>query len=443
VGQSPYQQPRPAQSYQWNFNDYNQSDGLKSGKARKKRAPLGFVVLIAAVIIATAAYALTRGRNWISPEITESNGTQSYDSSAVEEYHTVESVPSALATSSEAVLHITDTSSAASSTESVSGGVLSVKQINKKLVPSVVGIQTYSPSDMDTEPIAEGSGVIMDTNGYIITNAHVLELSSNVLPKVKVVLHDERSFEGTIVGKDRNTDIAVIKINAPNLVAAEFGDSKILEVGDLVVAIGNPGGLAFAGSTTNGIVSGVDRKLTDQNGYTMSCIQTNAAINPGNSGGALANAYGQVVGITSSKISDVDYEGMGFAIPIHEAMPIINELIANGRVTGRPMIGITYKSDQIIDEMLSSFYGVPTGIVVDSVNPESDAYKKDLRPGDIIHKIDNTVITGISDVQLALSGKKSSDTVALTIFRRTDIANDQAQGDEFTIRIILMENTGS
>ncbi|MEG1993922.1 MAG: trypsin-like peptidase domain-containing protein, partial [Oscillospiraceae bacterium] len=235
-------------------------------------------------------------------------------------------------------------------------GKLTTEQIYSKVSPSVVGIVSYRQSgNLFSAKMGEGSGIVMRADGYIITNAHVIDGADGF----KVVLSNGEEYAGVVVGKDLDTDLAVIKIEAHDLTFAEFGNSQQVNIGEKVVAIGNPSGLQLAGTTTQGIISSKDRPVTTENGITVNCLQTDAAINPGNSGGALVNEYGQVIGITSSKISSVDYEGIGFAIPISDAQPIINDIIDYGYVKGRVKIGVTLEP---IDEILASMNNVPTGL---------------------------------------------------------------------------------
>ncbi|MDE7279361.1 MAG: trypsin-like peptidase domain-containing protein, partial [Oscillospiraceae bacterium] len=219
---------------------------------------------------------------------------------------------------------------------------LSVPEIVKKAKPSVVGISSV----FGENSIGTGTGIIISPNGYIVTNAHVVQNLSDgkriPAENVTVVLADKTEYPAQIIGADSRTDLAVVKINGgeKNFSAAEFGDSGKLVEGELAVAIGNPLGFELYGSITCGIISALDRTITIDE-YEMTLIQTDAAINPGNSGGPLLNRFGQVVGINSSKIISDYAEGLGFAIPISSAEPVIEDLIQNGYVTGRPRIGIS------------------------------------------------------------------------------------------------------
>ena len=315
---------------------------------------------------------------------------------------------------------------------------LSTEEIAQKVQPSIVGIIVYTrDSAQQYQEYGSGSGIILSEDGYITTNAHVVlqENRTEVVPvdKIDVYLNNGEVCTASLVGADPRTDLAVLKIGKNNLVAAEFGDSTALQVGEKAVAIGNPTGLTLAGSLTQGIISGVNRNITvGTSNYTMNCIQTDAAINPGNSGGALVNKYGQVVGINSSKIAQTDYEGIGFAIPIHEAQPIIDNLIANGYVADRVRIGITFTS---IPESMGELMGVPAGLRVVSVDETTDAYEKGVSAGDIITQIDGVAVVELDDVSAVLEGKKPGDTATLTIYRATE------SEDTFDVEVVLAEDT--
>lgn len=315
---------------------------------------------------------------------------------------------------------------------------LSTEDIAQKVQPSIVGIMVYTKdSAQQYQEYGSGSGIILSEDGYITTNAHVVlqENRAEVTPvdKIDVYLNNGEVCTAVLVGADPRTDLAVLKIGKNNLVAAEFGDSTALKVGEKAVAIGNPAGLTLAGSLTQGIISGVNRNITvGTSNYTMNCIQTDAAINPGNSGGALVNKYGQVVGINSSKIAQTDYEGIGFAIPVHEAQPVIDNLIANGYVANRVRIGITFTS---IPESMGELMGVPAGLRVVSVDKTTDASQKGISAGDIITKIDGTEVVELEDVSAVLEGKKPGDTAVLTIYRATEEQNT------FDVEVVLSEDT--
>lgn len=324
-------------------------------------------------------------------------------------------------------------------------GELTPQEVAKKVIPSVVCIQNYQRSNNNSmfffgggaqsgdagdevSPASEGSGIIATSDGYIITNAHVVEGASSL----KVILSDGTSYEAQLVGSDSITDLAVIKIDTTGLQAAEFGSSGDLEVGDSVMAIGNPGGLELSSSVTQGIVSALNRQITNsETGYTMDCIQTDTAINPGNSGGALVNMYGQVVGINSSKIVAEGYEGLGFAIPIDDAQSVISNLKEYGYVKDRAVLGIT---GQYLDSMSARFYGLTPGMYVASISNESVS-NAGITQGCIITKIDDTDVTSSNTITSYVSKKKPGDKVTLTV------VNDLTDRT-FTADVTLVQASG-
>ncbi len=309
---------------------------------------------------------------------------------------------------------------------------LSNSEIFKKVSPSVVGILA-NIGNGQKQGMSEGSGIIMSKDGYIITNAHVVERATSI----EVVLSNNEYKKAILVGEDRQTDLAVIKIEGTDLPAATFGNSDELVVGERVVAIGNPGGMQFAQSLAVGYVSGLNRTLSNGDaGYALDCIQTDAAINPGNSGGPLINVYGQVIGINSSKISAQEFEGMGFAIPINDAMPIINDLIENGRVTDRAMLGI---SAQEIDPFTAKLNNIPLGIIirdftVTDFTKGNDLEKKGARINDIITHIQDQPVYSLATCTSILKDYKPGDTVKVTLFRRTP--NNKSQYINIEVELV-------
>ena len=294
-------------------------------------------------------------------------------------------------------------------------------EIFEKVNPSVVSINVYAGTSVS--PIGSGTGIVMTEDGYIITNAHVVDGGSSV----NIVFEDETQVRGIIVGADSDTDIAVIKVDKTGLKAAEFGDSTQLKIGERVVAIGNAGGLS--GTCTQGIISGLNRDM-DSGARALDLIQTSAAINPGNSGGPLVNRYGQVIGITSSKIAATDYEGIGFAIPITEAMPIISSLIENGYVTGRAVLGV-----QVIElnESNGPRNGLPSkGAYIASITIGSDLANKGVRERDVIVEANGREIITTNDLLEELEKFSPGDTMNIGIYRPED-------NKVYYIDVILME----
>lgn len=302
--------------------------------------------------------------------------------------------------------------------------------IAKAVSPSVVGVVVYGEGQTFM-PTSQGSGIIISEDGYILTNAHVVDDAT----AQKIVLNDGTEYEASVIGMDVKTDLAVLKVDGVNgLVPAQLGDSSQLELGEPVMAIGNSGG--FSGSITSGIVSGINRKIhTDFSGSSMECIQTDAAINPGNSGGALVNMYGQVVGIVTSKYMNVDIEGIGFAIPINTAVPIIEDLMSFGYVSGRVRIGIIYAS---ISPYTAEINGIVPGMYISEIDPTCDIANTRLQVGDIITEIDGVSTANTENVSKILEGKKAGDTLTAKVYRKSII---NGLFDEFTISFKLMEDT--
>jgi len=303
------------------------------------------------------------------------------------------------------------------------GGSLTIPEIVQKAQDSVVGISarisTYRGFSTST-----GTGIIYSQDGLIITNAHVV----NGAQSVTVNLNDGTTYEGKIIGKDIKSDLAVIKISASGLKKASFGDSNKLVVGETAVAIGNPLGLEFSGTVTAGIISALNREINVDGRY-MTLIQTDAAINPGNSGGPLLNDKGQVIGINTVKVATTETEGLGFAIPISEALPIIEQLIKNGYVTGRPSIGITGED---ISAQTAAFYNIPQGFLVRSVSKGSGAELGGLQPGDIIIEFNGVTVKNQAELDREKDRCKAGDVAKIKVYRITT-------KEKLTLSIVLSE----
>lgn len=293
-----------------------------------------------------------------------------------------------------------------------------VVAISAKVSPSVVGIKvTYSYElfrGFSTETEGEGSGIIYSEDGYIVTNYHVIEEAiDSETAKVEVALEgSEEWIEAQIIGHDEVTDLAVIKIDKKGLQAADFGKSSDLKVGDIAVAIGNPLGQEFAGTVTSGVISALNRKITTD-GRTYELIQTDAAINTGNSGGALANSKGEVVGINTVKIVATGVEGIGFAIPSDEALPIIKELIENKKIS-RPSIGIGGIN---VTEDIAKAYNMQVGVYVSEVMKDSPAEKAGFKSGDIIIKAEGKEIETMDELNNIKYKYKVGDKFKVTVIR--------------------------
>ena len=320
-------------------------------------------------------------------------------------------------------------------------GALTTAQIAEKVKPSIVGIVVYT--QRSNSSAGEGTGVIMgeDKSGeytYIVTCAHVI---SDAGIQVRVQTEDGTAYDAQIVGMDTRTDLGVLKIKAKGLPAAEFGDSNALKVGDSVYAIGNPGGVEFFGSFTGGFVSAIDRPVSSEIGYTMKCIQHDAAINPGNSGGALVNVYSQVIGINSQKIAATDYEGMGFAIPTTSAKAIIDDLIAYNYVPNRPKLGITYYpvSSSAQYSMIAQIKGLPAGtLIINEISPDSSLANTKVRQYDMITAVNGKALTTADILLEKIDNGKVGDKMTLSICK----VNGDYSIEEFDVEITLVEDKG-
>ncbi len=293
-----------------------------------------------------------------------------------------------------------------------------------KVQPSIVGIQIeYAVSsifgNMSTTATASGSGIIISEDGYILTNNHVVSSSSSSsyyqmseAQKITVSLYNSsETYSAEIIGTDSQTDLAVIKIDATGLTAAELGDSDSVKVGEFAMAIGNP--LGLDSSVTCGIVSAINREVSDEDGNTYVAIQTDASINAGNSGGALVNSEGKVIGVNTLKLSGTGVEGIGFAIPINSTIEVTQQLIQYNKVI-RPYIGITGRE---ITEDLSQRYNLPIGIYVVSVEEFSSAELAGLKAGDVITAADGTTVTTMNELNAIKNTHSVGDKMTLTINR--------------------------
>lgn len=296
--------------------------------------------------------------------------------------------------------------------------------VAQKVLPSIVGINvTYSVNSIfygnQGTASAQGSGVIISSDGYILTNNHVVNSSSSSsyyelgkASKITVTLYnDDTEYEAEIVGTDEQTDLAVIKIDKDDLTAAELGDSDSVQVGEFCMAIGNPLGLGT--TVTDGIVSAVNREVTDEDGNTYEAIQTNAAINSGNSGGALVNSQGQVIGINTLKVSGDGVEGVGFAIPINSTKDITDQLIEYNKVR-RPYLGI---GGIEVDEETARENNLTVGIYVKTLENFSAAEKAGVKVGDVIIAADGQDIETMDELNEIKNAKEIGDKMTLTVWR--------------------------
>ena len=324
--------------------------------------------------------------------------------------------------------------------EDAPSDAMTIPDIVKELSPSVVGISCIVGSNQ-----VSGTGIIMSSDGYIITNAHVVEGAS----VISVVLTDETAepepsaddssksiadrileqqgeehnanlISAQCIGIDTQTDLAVLKIDRTGLTEAKFGSSKEVQVGERAIVIGNPLGFELANTVTAGIISATNRHLTVKD-RTMNLIQTDASINSGNSGGPLINSYGRVIGITSAKVNpDYNVEGVGFAIPIDEAKVVIDDLIHYGYVKGRPTLGIEGKN---INAINAQYYNIPQGFIVTKMEVGSAAERAGIMKGDIIYGIEGSTITTMEEFNKIKEQYKAGDTITISVFRESDPTN--------------------
>ena len=298
------------------------------------------------------------------------------------------------------------------------GDSMSAKAIYQKIHESSVGIIVYSGNRQQVS--SEGSGVVLGPNGdktgtYIITCAHVIDVAS---AKIVVQTADGSQYDAKLVGLDSKTDIGLVYVANTSLKAAEFADSDTLEVGDAIYAIGNPGGIQFFGSFTNGMVSAIGRPVDSPVGYEVACIQHTAAINPGNSGGALVNGHGQIVGINSSKIASTDFEGMGFAVPSTTVKEIVDQLIKNGRVTNRPALGIKFmpNTESQVHSIIVKTNDLPSGsIIIDTIMIGSDLENKGVKEGDMIIAVNGKDLDDYNIILELIENGKVGDVLTLKI----------------------------
>ena len=415
------EQKRPDYQSYYPYQNYYDANG----KPKKKKHTGLLVVLVVLALLSGAASwavnvlglrvdlgqsgmtlsigeALSAEESRTEPEKIQSVGEEASSNPA----KTTETAPQK---SGEPDLDIADSPQSVENRPAEEENALSLQEIYAKVFPSVASISCIHENGTST-----GTGIVMTADGYVITNYHVIEGARQIY----VLLGENDQFAASLVGGDETTDIAVLKVEASGLTPAEFGDSDMLRVGDMVVAIGDPLGSELRGTMTDGIVSAINRDL-NLSGRQMTLIQTNAALNSGNSGGPLINCYGQVIGINTMKMSSYSstsatVEGLGFAIPITSAKPIIDELIEQGYVSGRPAIGIRAEDT---DPVAYYFYHMPRGVVVTGVLEGSDAAQKGLEADDIIVEFNGTAVGSLDDLVAAKNDLTAGETVRLTIYR--------------------------
>ena len=397
-------------------NGYAQSYRQKPSKPKK------YVTLTQMIVAIVVAAFLFTGAGLLIGKGANSNNITQQEASSVE--HSSEpkaTEPAANSSSNDPAAR----PSAGLSSAATHAGQDDTKNVVQACMSSVVSIDIeaevyngrywYSNGDSTAETVGSGSGVILTSDGYIVTNNHVVAGAE----KLKVYLQDGTEYEAELIGTDSYTDLAVIKIAAENLPAAVLGSSNESMVGDTVYAIGNPLGV-LATSVSKGIVSGLDREITLDN-KQMTLMQVNASVNPGNSGGGLFNADGELIGIVNSKASGNNVEGIGFAIPMDTAKPVISDLMDHGYVTGRPYIGIVMQNVTFSTGGYGFFGGgYTTHPQIYSIEAGSSAEKAGLKVNDIILAFDGETVNSSSDISAKLYGYKVGDMVTITVQRGSE-----------------------
>lgn len=421
----PYEESKTSNAQQ--ANDYYSQQYAKTMNEvpakKKSKGFKGFVIALVAVVVCVA---IVLG---VYPLVKKSSSktTESGDSTQL----TLSETPTAKNTSN----------------------VPSSEDIAAKAEKFNVGIKLYGQSQSifssssKNSLVGEGSGIIMGEDSskkytYIVTCAHVISEVKTSGYTMTVTDYEGNNYDGILVGYDSKTDVGVIKIQKTGLTAAEFGDSTTLKKGQTVYAIGNPGGSEFFGSFTKGMVSAIDRPISSESGYEMKCIQHTTPINSGNSGGALMNEFGQVIGINSSKIVSTGYEGMAFAIPISDAKEIIDDIIANGYVTDRPKLGISYAAAEKYQQyaMVVKLKDLPSGsLVIASINSDSSLANSKAKVGDLIIGVNGEKLDTADVLLDKIENGKVGDKLKLEICR----INSDYSVDTFTVEATLVEDTGT
>lgn len=401
---------KSGEHYKWNYEDYQQTpkaEGKHAGKKKNKGLKVfaGIMCAILCVGVVSLAgygtYALVSNQQDQQSAEATTEGTDEQNQS-----------------STTLVLNDKPSTSNSSASVDLSEGELTITERAEKVLPSTVGIVSYIQNQQSIfgGEQSQGSGIIISADGYIVTNEHVISGATSI----KVVLQDDSEYNATLVGSDERTDLAVLKIDATGLTPAEFGNSDQMQIGEQVIAIGNPGGLELAGTVTVGYVSAVNRSITTTNGNTVNCIQTDAAINPGNSGGALFDSYGNVVGIVYAKSSSVSIEGIGYAIPVNNIKDLVAQMIndpdsVKDQTKGSQiMLGITIRD---ITEEMSKQYSMPVGVYITEVSSMSAAERAGLQKGDIITEFAGETVTSADDLNAIKAKQTSGDTVSVKIDR--------------------------
>lgn len=397
----------------YNYANNTQQTQKKKSKGKKKGCLISVLILIVVFFIAVSVLisSFFSGTKTKEPEVQSGDDT---------------------------TMNIVETPKNPISAEDVE----SAGDVYKKVKDSSVGVLVYTRNQQSV--YSEGTGVVMGLNSdktatYIITCAHVIEANN---AQIIVQSADGTQYDAFVVGTDAKTDIGLIRVNTTDLQPAEFAVSDEVEVGDTVYAIGNPGGTQFFGSFTNGMVSAIGRPIDSPVGYEVACIQHTAAINPGNSGGALVNEYGQVIGINSSKIASTEYEGMGFSVPTSTVKEIVDELIKNGYVSNRPVLGINFTpaTQNQTYSIIVKANKLPAGsIIISSVMNGSDLLNTEVKEGDMITAVNGKELDTYDVLLEVIENGKVGDVLTLTICRIDSNYNVST----FDVKVKLVEDSST
>ena len=404
----------------WNGQYWQNGEGFQPSPSGwppqepKKKMSVGvkvFIVILAVLAVVFIGgfagfgiYVVVQQQNETSFESSDNHNSSQFSNNSILDEDTAEYIPDK-----------TDPNFQGITLSSADSEVLTPEQVYEKVSVSMVSVLSTSIDGIveKDSSVSQGSGVIATSNGYIITNAHVIDYSKSA--QVAVITHDQKQYNGIVVGLDKDTDLAVIKIEAEGLIPAEFGDDNALSVGETVVAIGNPGGVQYSGSMTMGVVSAVNRSVANYSSTGITYIQTDTAINPGNSGGGLINMLGQVVGINTIKVVSSGYEGMGFSIPISQAKPILDTLIREGDIPSVGKLGITGSTQYLPVD--GQTYSVAGGVLIASIEGSSPLADSDLEQGDLIVAFNGNTIKTLEDVYMQLKDYRVGEEITLTIRR--------------------------
>lgn len=421
-------------------------------KKSSKKGVTILITVIVTVLIMTGgffAYSVLTGSKGLSVKVEGNTSGNMYEQQATnpaggdytsdytfDQYYNdlVKNAVNSTTTTNNTAKNYTDKNFAGIIIDTKSSGEKSAQSAYEKVSDSTVAILTFKDKISSEENAkGQGTGIIVSSDGYIVTNSHVIG-DSKTAYKYQVINNDGKKYTANVVGYDTRTDLAVLKIEGKNLKPVHFVKKSHLQVGEDIIAVGNPGGLDFQNSLTKGIVSAKDRTLDDS---TVSYIQTDAAVNPGNSGGPLCNLYGEVIGITTAKINSATYEGMGFAIPTDTVETIVNNIIKYGYVENRVRLGIVGVA---VDETASTALGIPQGILITEIADDGSFANSSAKPKNIITKVDGTRVKTFNQVYSVLAKHKVGDKINVEICK-VDSSNP-SNSKTATINVTLVADKG-